>query len=326
MNSSLRLFSELFEVDYSHVEKDVSHREGSYQGLTPEALYTSAEDLFNIFQHPLVKGDFLDIGCGTGKASVIYGHMFPERKSIGIDFEEARLNFGKKVLEKLPIDNVVLIHGDLLVDAIPIVDLYFLYFPTGKVLDRVLNELYKMKRDFRLIAIESHGDLLARLGLENWLTLKAELPLISQRHVPHVHLFERNFEVRSSRLEPFELSFIEKFLFIKNQDEIWIGESLGMEWASGDRFELITPPRTIFWRDVQKVETISAIDKKYHEAIRIRRLGELQIRTSFGNCGGFIRKIIVYPTFHLEISGGEKVEWSEILTIHQGSTICYSSS
>ena len=326
MNSSWPPSLEHFDLDHETVEKSVSERNGSYQGLKSEALYTSLADLNNIFNHPLVHGTFLDLGCGNGRSCLFYASKFPERRAIGIEFEPSRLESAQKYLKNYPLDNVTFINGDLLHDEIPKADTYFLYFPTGMVLDRILNKLYSSSNIFNLIAIESHGDLLDRLQLENWLTLKDKVPLVSQRHHPSAFIFERNSEERDSRLESFNLSFQEKFLLIKNQNESWIGETLGMEWAHDDRFELATPPRTIFWKDVLEIYDFSQINKKYREALQIRRMGEVTVKTAIKTFNGFLRKIVIEPTFHLELSGGTTVEWDEILTIHQGSKLCYDSS
>jgi hypothetical protein len=326
MNSSWPLSLEHFDRIHESVEKEVSHREGSYQGLRSEALYTSLDDLNNIFNHSTIQGTLVDLGCGNARACLLYASKFPDRKALGIEFENSRLVPARQYITDHSLTNITLIHGDLLLDSIPEGDTYFLYFPTGKVLDRILYELYQNRRSFRLVAIESHGDLIPRLEIENWLTLKDKIPLVSARHNPDAYIFERNSESRSETLRPFEMSFVEKYLLLKNQDETWIGETLGMGWSGGERFELMTPPRTIYWGDVLKVCDFSEFDKKYRMAIEIRRMGEVMINTANAVYRGFIRKIIMEPTFHLELSGGPKVEWNEILNIQQGLKICYDSS
>jgi SAM-dependent methyltransferase len=323
MSYSLPPFWEHFEFDQNEVETCVSETSGSYKGLTHQALYTSEFDLLEIFSHPDIKGTFCDLGCGTGKAPLLYGYLFKGCKAIGLEFEEARLNVGRKFKRLYPAANVSLIHADLLTCNLPRADVYFLYFPTGPVLDRILTKLYESKIVFQLVVIESHGDLLPRLDLENWLTLKAEIPLRSQRHYPSARIYLRNNEVRSNSLLPFTLSFQKKFLLISEEE--WIGETEGMEWTQNKSFTLIYPPRTMQWKDVKKLMVLEDIDLSMHAAIFIRRMGVVEVHTLKKIFEGIIRKIITKPTFHLELSSGEKVEWDEILTITQDNKICYES-
>ncbi|WP_408096110.1 class I SAM-dependent methyltransferase [Peredibacter sp. HCB2-198] len=317
---------EHFKFDHDAIEALVESRNGSYKGLNQAALYTSREDFQSIFSHPLVTGTFVDLGCGTGEGCLLYSWLYPERSAIGVDFEQSRIEAGLKMKEELKLEQVSLFRQDLLHSNIPRGDTYFLYFPTGMVLDRILNELYQSSHDFRIVAIESHGDLFSRLEKENWLNLVAEIPLKSERHHPMAHIYERTFKPRDPSLLPFKLSFLRAFLLIEENDYAWLGESYGMEWTFEDRFELLTPPRTIHWNQVKEVLSFDQVDVKFQRALELRQLGEVTVKTLSSEFKGHIRKVIVRPTFHLEISSGEKVEWSHIVTITQGSILCYDSS
>ncbi|MCM2349906.1 MAG: class I SAM-dependent methyltransferase [Bacteriovoracaceae bacterium] len=326
MNSSLPRFWEHFKLPHESIEENVTDRSGSYQGLKEEALYTGREDYLRLFNHPLTAGTLVDLGCGAGEGCLLYGSLFPDRKAIGVEFEKARIEFGQRLRTQYKLDNVDLILADLMSDHIPVGDTYFLYFPTGPVLDRILHVLYHSPNKFRLIAIESHGDLIPRLNLENWLTFKAAVPLHATRHHPDAHLYEHNFQERDSSLLPFELSFKDRYLLIKENEELWIGNSRGLEWTCDDRFELLTPPRTIFWKNVQSIsdgKDFSALQKL---AIALRNEGELEFSTLNKKIIGTIRKIIIAPSFSLEFSTGEKVEWKQILKIKKGRKLCYVTS
>ena len=307
MNSSLVRCSEFSET---------------YQGLSPEALYTSDEDLKRIFQHELVRGTWVDLGAGDGRTVNHYARTFSDRKSIGIELDSQRVKEGH--VDK-PV-HAQLIQGDLLTCEIPEGDTYFFYFPTGPVLDRILSELAKMKRPFRIVAIESHGDFLPRLDLENWLTRESEIPLTSPRHYPHAVIFETNAEERSSGLLPFTLSFIERYLLIREGDKTWIGDSKGLEWHSSSRFTLLHPPRTIDFESVDKILTFDELDAVTRLVVRIRERGEVKIVTEDRTISGFIRKIHLSPGFSVEISSGETIEWQSIKVIQQGLLVCFDSS
>lgn len=326
MKSSLPLNWDHFKSSHQETEKNISDRPGSYKDLSAEALYTSYEDLKEIFNHPLIKGKLVDLGCGHGMAPLLYGHLYPDRESSGIEFELERLLVGESFKLSHEPNNVNLIHADLLKSTIPQADTYFLYFPTGPVLDHILTELYHNKHFFCLVAIESHGDLFPRLDLENWLTVKDEISLKSPRHHPAARIYVKTPAHRNENLLPFTLSYQNHFLLIDDENDSWIGETYGMEWAGADRFELLTPPRTIFWKNVKKMMLQSDLDKRLQLVTSLRSQGEVSVTTAKAKYTGFIRKIVVSPTFRLEISSGQQVEWEKILTITQGHLQCYESS
>jgi SAM-dependent methyltransferase len=326
MKSSSLLNWEHFNSRHFETEKNISKRQGSYQGLNADAMYTSLEDLEALFSHKLISGRFIDLGCGHGRSALFYADLFPERESIGIEFEKARLDVGESFSIKNKLFNARLYHLDLLTCDIPDGETYFLYFPTGPVLDRILSVLYQKTSAFILIAIESHGDLLPRLDLENWLHAVSEVPLKSARHASCARIYQRHLVTRDDSLLPFTLSFRRHFLFIKDLQDVWIGESFGMEWVTDDRFELQTPPRTINWKNVKKMMVWDDLHALYQLAVDLRARGEVSITSSMGDYEGFIRKIIIEPVFRLELSTGQQVEWNKIFTITQESSLCYESS
>jgi hypothetical protein len=174
-----------------------------------------------------------------------------------------------------------------------------------------------------LVIIESHGDLIPRIQLENWLLEVEEVPLRSPRHYPSAKIFKRTHSERSAGLLPFTLSYKKQYALMTDGS---IGETFGMEWVHDDRFEMETPPRTIFWRDVKNLMILDEFPFNVQKALLLRREGELSFKLTSRSLTGFIRKIILNPSFQLEISNGEKVEWTEILTIRKDSQLCYDSS
>ena len=327
MKSSLVQFWDHFKSRHREIEKQVSMEEGFYAGLNFEALYTSLDDLEEIFRSGKIGGTFADLGCGTGFSSLMYGSMFPDRKAYGIEFVKERLILGKEFQNDQGLFNVSLLQGNLLNCEIPQADTYFLYFPTGPVLDRILSELYFSQHGFKLLIIESHGDLIHRIELENWLTLQEEIPLKSSRHFPFARIYQRTSGRRAENLIPFEHSYRNHFLLIEDGFESWIGSTMGMEWTKEDRFELKNPPRTIFWKDVKKLMlNTEEYDPRLRTLLELWNGGEVEITIPAKVLRGLVRKIIVAPSFKVEISSGEKVEWSQILKITQGSKICYAVS
>lgn len=326
MNSSSRHFWEHFKTSQNLIESHVQEGDGTYKDLAYEALYTSFEDLKHIFSNHHLSGTFCDLGCGTGQAAIFYGTMFKDRKAIGIEFQESRIKFGIEYVNSHGLTNVVLLHDDLFTRSLPDADFYLLYFPTGKVLDRILDELYLSKRAFHLVVIESHGNLIPRIQLENWLQLIDEIKLESTRHYDKAQVFRRLNVERSANLPLLHYSYRPYVLKIDSGDEVWLGDSLGMEWTCDDRYELQTPPRTIYWHQVREVLSESSLEKEIQYLLHLRRSGEVSVRANGQIFTGFIRKIIILPLIKVEFSSGEKVEWLSIRTIFQGNHLCYDSS
>ena len=216
--------------------------------------------------------------------------------------------------------NVLFYNEDLLLSKIPIADTYFFYFPTGKVLDRILFELKSLKHDFKVVVIESHGEFISRLKFESWLEVLKEIPLSSPRHYPNAVIYRKNSFISSSI---FDHSFLRDIVFIKQNGTIWLGESFDLEYLSDKEVTLRIPPRSIAITSIEKVARRDGISQEFWPALKLRMLGELEFETLEGKCYGHIRKIFVSPSFELELSSGKKVKWSDIKTIKWENQLCY---
>lgn len=317
-------FRDLFHFDHDLIEKKVSDLPGHYKNLNPDALYTSYEDLLMIMKSSWVSGSWVDLGAGVGQSALMYAFLYPEEMSYALEKDEARIQSGQRVRERLNLLNAHLIQADLLSAEIPDAETYFLYFPTGMILDRVLNEIRTKQNFQRIIAIESHGDLLPRLSKEPWLKLSGKLPLHAPRHHPEVHIFER-----TSFLEqwgPHQVSFLHSFLIIEDQNEMkWVGESYNLEWIGEDRYQLVYPPRTILWGQVKEVVSFSQLHPTIQFLVKLRQLSDLLFFTKGAYILASIRKIEISPSFKVELSSGEWVEWSEIKGISWGDTLCFEA-
>lgn len=317
-------FKELFSIDYHSIEEAVDDRPGHYKNLDPQALYTSLEDFYRIMTSPYCSGTWVDLGAGVGESVLMYGSLFPERKAVAIERAYSRVVAGNTVRERLGLTNTEIQEGDLLSCEIPTADTYFLYFPTGHILDRVLVELRKI--DFNsLIVIESHGDLLPRLMKENWLQPIGEIVLSSARHFPSAVVFSKVPATFQKSLH--DVSFKQCCLFIKDDENSeWIGESFELEWLKDDVFHLNIPPRTIQEKDVIRIVGREELSPKLRLMMDIRRKGEVEIKVANRMFRGFIRKILVKPAFRLELSSGEWIQWEDIQSISASDKICYESS
>lgn len=317
-------FRDLFGFNHHLIEEKVSDLPNHYKNLSPEALYTSYEDLLEIMTGPWARGTWIDLGAGVGQSALMYAYLFPDRISFALEKDEARIQSGLKVREKLNLLNSHLLQADLLSTEIPDGETYFLYFPTGMVLDRILSELRTKKSLKRIIAIESHGDLLPRLAREPWLKVSGSIPLQSPRHYPVALVFERISQ--SEGLLPHQISFLERFLIIEDENKMkWIGESYNLEWMREDNYQLSIPPRTIQWEQVKEIVTLSELPPRAQFLVKLRRLNDLSFIHQEGLISGSIRKIEVSPSFRVELSSGEWVEWSKIKRITWGDTLCFEA-
>lgn len=300
MKSSLLQLIASSKFELKEDAEDVSSQEGSYKGIRPEALYNSMEDFKRIFSSSFVSGTFVDLGCGTGLSCLVYGALFPERKAIGVEFEPSRLSPGKTFALQNKLTNIEFIEGDLKEISLPPGDTYFLYFPTGPILDRILGELYSSGRLFHLVVVESHGDLLPRIKKENWLKEVGAVPLHSPRHHPEAIIFTRTGEKRLPELFPHEISFQNKYLLLKDAYGEWIGDSYGIQWAHGESYDLLNPPRRIRWEEVKKILEFSELPETIQRWVKLRARGSF-IKDEK------IRKIYLKPEA-IELSNGEIIK------------------
>jgi hypothetical protein len=326
MTSSFHQFWDRFKLSFNQIENSVHQFENSYKGVSYEALYTSKEDLDSIFNDKNVFGTFVDLGCGQSQTVLYYALKFPDREALGIEFDKSRFDFAISIQRDFEIKNAHFENKDLLLCEIPLADTYFLYFPTGHVLDRLLTALYEGMSPFNLVLIESHGDLIKRIGLENWLKPIKEVKLSSKRHYPNAVIYKRLFLERDLSIKPFLFSYQQRYLLISENGVTWIGESYGMEWLSGSQFNLEVPPRTIFWENVKKLMFFENFDPLTKFALSLRSFNELTFSVNGSLFKASIRKIIIEPTFMIELSTGERLQWNEISSIFRGSELCYDSS
>lgn len=295
----------LIEFNFLESEKFVSGQEGSYPGLSQAALLTSLEDYKSIFCHfPLVTS-YVELGSGYGVGPLLFSAMNPEALSVGIEFETARFAESTRLQQRLNSLSTQFFLSDLLDCDIPSAELYFLYFPTGLVLDRILKVLGEMTHEFHLVVIESHGDLLPRLLKESWLLEVFEIPLHTPRHYPAAKVFKK-IAIKKSSIHDY--SFENAYFLIRQTDHsFWLGDSFGLEWHKETSYNLKFPPCTIKESDIVQVMKWEELDLVIKELIILRRQGD-------GLSLGMIRKIFVRPEIKIELSSGQMVHLNEIIS------------
>lgn len=291
-------------------EQNVSSLEGRYKDLDRRALYTSFEDLESIFQNPYVSGTWLDLGGGSGRTCLLYSFL-TGNESINVEIDEARAKIASELADshQLTVRNFC---EDLLDCLLPLADTYFLYFPTGHVLDRVLDVLSK-RVDFTLVVIESHGDLIPRIEKEKGYELVDQVLLKTPRHHPFAQIYRKRSVI--DYFSPHKISFKYDFLIFKDSLGEWVADSFGLEWEGGDHYKFLNPPRSVMWSE----DFVGFFDDSHplygvvKEIAHKRREGTVEVILKNSEVKtGFIRKVRLSPTFSLEISTGELIEWNQI--------------
>lgn len=316
-------WKEKFPFNFEDVESSVQERPGAYRGISPEALFTDPEDYEAIFKELPHLKSWVELGSGVGLGPLMFALLHPEGLSFGIEFDESRYKAGEEMKRKTALKNVFFQNEDLLYSDIPVGEAYFMYLPTGPVLDRILSELGTREGNFKIIVIESHGDLLPRIKKENWLDVLCEIPLKSSRHYPHAVFFEK---IGVKRPSIHDVSFLERYFLIEEEGKEWIGESYGMEWIREDEYQCLIPPRGFHLQQLKGTYGLEDLNPLYHHALRLRHLGVLTIKTRKGEFHGFIRKIFVTPSFKVEISSGQLLEWKDVTHVFWENQLCYESS
>src|SRR5687768_17262391 len=96
----------MFDSNYEQIEQKVLDRPGSYQGLSEEALLTSLEDFKAIFETIPNAKQWVELGSGHGRGPLLFAQTYPEKSSIGIEFERSRFEISLKLQKDYNLSNV----------------------------------------------------------------------------------------------------------------------------------------------------------------------------------------------------------------------------
>lgn len=211
------LIDRLFGIDYNTTEKSLVHKRQeefyTHQGLESQALNTSYKDFYQLGKL-LPEGPdsqvFIDIGAGFARSKLLFSLFFPQYKVIAIEGVKERIEQAKICARAWEIDSSDFIYADLWQTPLPKGDIFFLYFPTGRLLFHLLRQLKKMalSRQITLVAIESHGDLLPTLEWAcPWLIKCDNISSASLRHHSEIIVYRS--------ILPEQMSY-----FVKDEQEL----------------------------------------------------------------------------------------------------------
>ncbi len=328
-------------LHYKDVEKNLQNSSQVYSesyienDLEALALNTSYLDLIQIFIFLNIKPTqhFIDIGAGYARSALLINILYPQTKATALEHVKERVEKSRAVSKKLnlPLDSY---HCQDILNknySLPQGDYYFLYLPLGELLHKSIKDLKEnaKTRDFKIIAIESHGELINRLNKEDWLN-KIDCPLqtISPRHDQNIYIFETNrkklnqIKTNLQRLEDlvynaendFQIIIRDKDLGNKNEYH-WSASSKDLTFnlidKNFEKLDLLYPPRTI------SIDQIITVEKKelppfYKEREDNLKIKLKQIDNEEFKSAGWIRKIIVHPELIIEFSVLGRIPYCDI--------------
>jgi len=271
-------------------------------GINTLALNTSWVDIYQLLkkiEHADRVSTICDLGAANCRIALIAHMFFPKIRVISIEPVAQRMKRAQEVCadtHHLFLPN----YFEKVADQIKF-DYVFLYFPNGRVFERVLSKLKSLDFKYSILCIESHGEMINRLHFESsWLEAKPLLELNAPRHNPYLYLFEKvNKPSKSLESKFYQLrDHSGEFAVTDNHGE-WLASSSNCEFyfdsLEAINIEFKAPPRTfkLELASMNKIRLIKNIDKELAADIQMRDHGK-------------VRK--VYLNGDIELASGELVK------------------
>src|SRR5690606_35107278 len=183
-----------FGIDISIEDQMKSQKDYFYTNenhLEQAALNTSYFDFYQILKNLPKNSTIVDLGAGYARMALLnklfnFGHRVVSIEGVGERLEAAKKYCGKE--EDFLVQDML--HESF---SLPEADAYFLYLPTGEVLEKILSHFLQMARrkQFRIYAIESHGNLIDHLWLNQAWMYDEEIDLVTSlpRHKEKIYSF-----------------------------------------------------------------------------------------------------------------------------------------
>lgn len=110
---------------------------------------------------------FYDLGSGLGQVAMLI-NLLTGVRAHGVEIEPAYCSFARDCAERLHLDDVSFVAGDVREMDISDGTIFFLYTPfTGEILQTVLSRLRSISHPIRIIAC---GPCMEEVGRQDWLT------------------------------------------------------------------------------------------------------------------------------------------------------------
>lgn len=212
-----------FKIDFELEKKSEIKEENFYTHqnlLNEEALNTSYFDFYQILEALPPQSSIVDVGAGYARMALLNDYLGLSHKIISIEAVKERLVAAKSYCDKRH-EFVVqdILHENF---HLPKADYYFLYLPTGRLFEKVLEEILQIAqtKKVRVIGIESHGNLIDFLTLNRvWLReMPLKLALSLPRHKNSIYFYES--------IDPLEVTQFNTRLEQDKKDVTFSSESL----------------------------------------------------------------------------------------------------
>ncbi len=182
--------SSIINLKYEDSESRIQDTsEYIYQGIEEEALLTNYFDYFQILDD--FEGKVLvDLGAGYCKGSLLNELLGLDSRCLSVEIEKSRVAMARSHIK----DESVIIQGDLLSESflLPKADAYFLYMPTGIVLNSILSKIINQKIEADFYVIESHGDFIDVINYypELFMPIESNLNVSQPRHDKKIYKYK----------------------------------------------------------------------------------------------------------------------------------------
>lgn len=185
-------FDLFFDLDVQDTEKEISlNDESLYVGLDPRALLTSYIDYYQILEDVPKGEELVDVGAGYCRGTIL-SEFLGLNKCHSIEIVKERITEAFDAISNFSGDTSLLLNQDLSTCTLPEAYGYFLYFPKGEILYRILSQLFELSKhqDCFLYVCESHGDMLDYLNMFSSITQVKSFKVSQPRHSDQIVKYE----------------------------------------------------------------------------------------------------------------------------------------
>ncbi len=175
---------DFFQLDIKNTENIIKNLdESAYVGLDPRALLTSYVDYYQILKSIEINETLVDLGAGYSRGSII-SQFLKLGSCISLEYVKQRVLSAQNSLELINGDISSIRCVDLREASIPDEKYYFLYFPKGPVLYKILMSLFELAKTSPryLFVCESHGDVMEYLDMFSNIEKVAAMDVSQPRH------------------------------------------------------------------------------------------------------------------------------------------------
>jgi hypothetical protein len=215
--------SKILNINYLKNESLIeTNAEEIYKDLQSEALLTNYFDYYQILED-MKPGTLVDLGAGYCKGTLLSEYLGLSSRCISIEVERVRVQAARSLLD----GHDDLIHGDLLDGEyiLPRADAYFMYLPTGVILNSIIKKVINQKIEAIFYIIESHGDFIDTISFypEIFEELPSSLKVSQQRHDKKIYKFKsKKINEINIRKEDLALENINLWLILYSQEDTYV--------------------------------------------------------------------------------------------------------